>query len=408
MHRITLILLLALLLPDLYIYLVYIVRRTKNFAWRAAFWLPSAVLVVLYLYLIYLTGDNALAHHPQAIGRLAIAVMALAVPKILFMLCSLLGILCRGLGRCLSAALLHTPFRKPRAPFIVHRTPFTAAGLVLGVVSFVNVIYGATAGITRFQVKHVTYESERLPEGFDGYRIAQLSDIHIGSWQGRPEAVEKLVKLTNEQQADLIVFTGDLVNQQSHELDIFRPTLSRLQASDGVYSVLGNHDYGTYYRWKNSREEADNLQYLREQQQAMGWRLLDNSHVILHHRGDSIALIGVENDGEPPFPQHADLPRATEGTQGMFSILLSHNPTHWRREVLPESDIDLMLAGHTHAMQMTLFGRSLASLKYPEWSGMYREGSRALYVNIGIGYVGLPFRFSAWPEITVITLKKKK
>ncbi len=408
MHRITLILLLALLLPDLYIYLVYIVRRTKNFAWRAAFWLPSAVLVVLYLYLIYLTGDNALAHHPQAIGRLAIAVMALAVPKILFMLCSLLGILCRGLGRCLSAALLHTPFRKPRAPFIVHRTPFTAAGLVLGVVSFVNVIYGATAGITRFQVKHVTYESERLPEGFDGYRIAQLSDIHIGSWQGRPEAVEKLVKLTNEQQADLIVFTGDLVNQQSHELDSFRPTLSRLQAPDGVYSVLGNHDYGTYYRWKNSREEADNLQYLREQQQAMGWRLLDNSHAILHHRGDSIALIGVENDGEPPFPQHADLPRATEGTQGMFSILLSHNPTHWRREVLPESDIDLMLAGHTHAMQMTLFGRSLASLKYPEWSGMYREGSRALYVNIGIGYVGLPFRFGAWPEITVITLKKKK
>lgn len=408
MHRITLILLLALLLPDLYIYLVYIVRRTKNFAWRATFWLPSAVLVVLYLYLIYLTGDNALAHHPQAIGRLAIAVMALAVPKILFMLCSLLGILCRGLGRCLSAALLHTPFRKPRAPFIVHRTPFTAAGLVLGVVSFVNVIYGATAGITRFQVKHVTYESERLPEGFDGYRIAQLSDIHIGSWQGRPEAVEKLVKLTNEQQADLIVFTGDLVNQQSHELDIFRPTLSRLQAPDGVYSVLGNHDYGTYYRWKNSRQEADNLQYLREQQQAMGWRLLDNSHVILHHRGDSIALVGVENDGEPPFPQHADLPRATEGTQGMFSILLSHNPTHWRREVLPESDIDLMLAGHTHAMQMTLFGRSLASLKYPEWSGMYREGSRALYVNIGIGYVGLPFRFGAWPEITVITLKKKR
>lgn len=408
MHRITLILLLALLLPDLYIYLVYIVRRTKNFAWRAAFWLPSAVLVVLYLYLIYLTGDNALAHHPQAIGRLAIAVMALAVPKILFMLCSLLGILCRGLGRCLSAALLHTPFRKPRAPFIVHRTPFTAAGLVLGVVSFVNVIYGATAGITRFQVKHVTYESERLPEGFDGYRIAQLSDIHIGSWQGRPEAVEKLVKLTNEQQADLIVFTGDLVNQQSHELDSFRQILSRLQAPDGVYSVLGNHDYGTYYRWKNSRQEADNLQYLREQQQAMGWRLLDNSHVILHHRGDSIALIGVENDGEPPFPQHADLPRATEGTQGMFSILLSHNPTHWRREVLPESDIDLMLAGHTHAMQMTLFSRSLASLKYPEWSGMYREGSRALYVNIGIGYVGLPFRFGAWPEITVITLKKKK
>ena len=179
MHRITLILLLALLLPDLYIYLVYIVRRTKNFVRRAAYWLPSATLVLLYLYLIYLTGDNALAHHPQAIGRLAIAVMALAVPKILFMLCSLLGILCRGIGRCLSAVVLHTPFRKPRAPFIVHRAPFTILGLVLGIVSFVNVIYGATAGITRFEVKEVIYESDRLPEGFDGYRIAQLSDIHI-------------------------------------------------------------------------------------------------------------------------------------------------------------------------------------------------------------------------------------
>ena len=129
---------------------------------------------------------------------------------------------------------------------------------------------------------------------------------------------------------------------------------------------------------KNSREEADNLQYLRDTQRAMGWQLLDNSHVILHHHGDSIALIGVENDGEPPFPQHADLAQATEGTEEMFSILLSHNPTHWRREVLPESDIDLMLAGHTHAMQMTFFGRSLSSLKYPEWSGMYYEGPRAL------------------------------
>lgn len=408
MHRITLILLLSLLLPDLYIYLVYIVRQTKNFAWRAAYWLPSAVLVVLYMYLIYLTGDNAMAHHPQAIGHLAIAVMALAVPKILFMLCSLLGILCRGLGRSLSTVLLHTPFRQPKAPFTVRRAPFTLLGLVLGVVSFVNVIYGATAGITRFEVKEVTYESDRLPEGFNGYRIAQLSDIHIGSWQGRPEAVAQLVELTNRQKADLIVFTGDLVNQQSHELDSFRQTLSRLQAPDGVYSVLGNHDYGTYYHWKNSREEADNLQYLRDEQRAMGWQLLDNSHVVLHHRGDSIALVGVENDGEPPFPQHADLEQATRGTEDMFSILLSHNPTHWRREVLPESTIDLMLAGHTHAMQMTFFGRSLSSLKYPEWSGMYYEGPRALYVNVGIGYVGLPFRFGAWPEITVITLKKKR
>ena len=122
---------------------------------------------------------------------------------------------------------------------------------------------------------------------------------------------------------------------------------------------------------------------------------------------DSLALIGVENDGEPPFPQYADLPRAIQGTEGMFQILLSHNPTHWRREVLPTTDIPLMLAGHTHAMQAIVFGRSLAPLKYPEWQGMYYEGNRALYVNIGIGYVGLPFRLGAWPEITVLTLRKE-
>ena len=138
----------------------------------------------------------------------------------------------------------------------------------------------------------------------------------------------------------------------------------------------------------------------------MGWKMLNNSHVILHHQGDSIALIGVENDGEPPFSQFADLSKAKQGTDGMFKLLLSHNPTHWRREVLPQSDIDLMLAGHTHAMQGIFFGRSLAELKYPEWRGMYTEDGRSLYVNIGIGYVGLPFRFGAWPEITVITLKK--
>lgn len=140
----------------------------------------------------------------------------------------------------------------------------------------------------------------------------------------------------------------------------------------------------------------------------MGWKLLNNEHDILHHKGDSIALIGVENDGEPPFSQFANLPQAMQGTEGMFQILLSHNPTHWRREVLPLSDISLMLAGHTHAMQGILFGHSLAELIYPEWGGMYYEGKRALYVNIGIGYVGLPFRFGAWPEITVLKLVREK
>lgn len=404
MHRITLILILALLLPDMYIYLVYIVKKTRSIMWRSIYWLPTVVLAAIYVYYIYMTGDNALSRHPQGIGRLAVAVMLFAVPKTVFMLCSLLGILMRGISRLLSYLIFRSPFRQPRFPFVAHRLPYTLLGLVLGGICFVNILYGAVAGITRFEVKQVEYHSDKLPEGFDGYRILQLSDIHIGSWQGNPEAIRQLVNLTNGQKADLIVFTGDLVNQQSHELDDFTEILSQLHAPDGVYSILGNHDYGTYYRWRNPKEEAANLERLIGQQKEMGWKMLNNTHDILHHKGDSIALIGVENDGEPPFSQFADLPQAMQGTEGMFRILLSHNPTHWRREVLPDSDIELTLSGHTHAMQMEIFGHSLASLIYPEWSGMYYEGKRALYVNVGIGYVGLPFRFGAWPEITVIKL----
>ena len=251
MHRITLILILCLLLPDMYIYLVYIVKRTRNILWRSVYWFPTVVLVAIYVYYIYMTGDNALSRHPQGIGRLAVAVMLFAVPKTVFMLCSLLGILMRGISRLLSFIIFHTPFRNPRFPFVAHRLPYTLLGLVLGTVCFANILYGAIAGITRFEVKNVEYRSANIPKGFDGYRVLQLSDIHIGSWLGNPEAIRRLVTLVNEQQADLIVFTGDLVNQQSHELDDFKETLSQLHAPDGVYSILGNHDYGTYYRWHN-------------------------------------------------------------------------------------------------------------------------------------------------------------
>lgn len=390
MNRMTLLLVLFLLLPDLYIYFVHIVRSARRKALRLAYWLPSIALLLTYIYYMLLGGDNALSEHPQAIGRLVIGLMAFVIPKVLFILCSLVGVVAHGVVRACP------------------RTPFTGIGLLLGILCFVNVLYGHFAGITQFDVKEVDYHSAHLPKGFDGYRIVQISDIHIGSWKEDPAAVQRMVDLVNAQEADLIVFTGDLVNQQSHELDGFQSILSQLHAPDGVYSILGNHDYGTYYHWKNKEKETENLSYLLEQQKAMGWKLLKNEHAIIHHQGDSIALIGVENDGEPPFSQYADLPRAMQGTDGMFRILLSHNPTHWRREVLSASDIELMLAGHTHAFQMELFGYSPSALKYPEWSGMYREGEQSLYVNVGIGYVGMPFRFGAWPEITVFQLTNDK
>ena len=318
MHRITLILILFLLLPDMYIYLVYIVKKTRSVIRRSIYWLPTVVLVALYLYYIYMAGENALSRHPQSIGRLAVAVMLFAVPKTVFMLCSLLGILMRGISRFLSFAIFRTPFRNPRFPFVAHRLPYTLLGLILGTITFANILYGAIVGIKRFEVKDVEYHSTNLPKGFDGYRILQRSDIHIGSWQGNPEAIRQLVNLVNEQKADLIVFTGDLVNQQSHELDSFKEILSQLHAPGSVYSVLGNHDYGTYYRWHSRKEEVANLEYLIEQQKDMGWKMLNNDHTIIHHKSDSIALIGVENDGEPPFSQFADFPKAIQGTEARW------------------------------------------------------------------------------------------
>lgn len=384
MHRITILFILFLLIPDLYIYFLYIIRKTKNTWLRIGYWIPTILLVISYF--ILMSDENMMAHHPSAIGKLSICIFLFTVPKTLFIICSLIGL----------------PFH-----YLLRwrRSPFTAVGLALGIVGFFCILYGSLAGISKFEIKNVEFHHPNLPKAFDGYRMVQISDMHIGSWVDNKKPIRKLVELINEQNPDLIVFTGDLVNQRSVELNGFQEILSQLHAKDGVYSILGNHDYGTYYRWKNEKEQESNLDSLIRKEQAMGWKLLRNEYSILHHHGDSIALIGVENDGEPPFSQFADLKKASAGTEGMFRILLSHNPTHWRREVLPETDIELMLAGHTHAMQTILFGYSPASLRYHEWGGLYTtKEDRGLYVNIGIGYIGLPFRFGAWPEITVITL----
>lgn len=387
LQRLFIFLLIFLILPDIYLYLRFIIKLTSKLWLRLLYWLPSILLSSGLVYLVYFANDPLAEKHTQAIGWFSIFFFLFTAPKLILAFFTLLGV----------------PFHKwLRWP----RTPFICTGLTLGVLCIIVIIYGSFIGRTQFDVKEVTYTSPRLPQAFDGYRIVQLSDIHIGSWQGNTPAIQKLVNLVNEQHPDLIVFTGDLVNHRAVELEDFQKILAGLKAKNGVYSILGNHDYGPYFRWENKQKQAENLSDLIQREAAMGWKLLNNEHDILVQGNDSIALIGVENEGEPPFSQHGDLPKAMQGTEGMFQILLSHNPTHWRREVLPQSNVDLMLAGHTHGMQMKLGDYSPASYIYPEWCGMYLEGSRGLYVNLGIGYVGLPFRFGAWPEITVLTLRR--
>lgn len=301
---------------------------------------------------------------------------------------------------------------------------------------YISRIIGATGGITltalmwigagytrhHIMVTHEDFYSKKLPEAFNGYKIVQLSDLHVGTWGDDTTFLENIVDSVNSLNPDLIVFTGDIVNRESGELTPFTTVLSGLKAKDGVYSVMGNHDYGDYVEWKAPRDKQANLGRLKDYQKQMGWKMLDNESVFLHRDNDSILLIGVENWGEPPFPQYGNLHKALPATNNVgihqnddnYKILLSHNPEHWNREVSKKTNIDLTLSGHTHAMQAMIkigdWQWSPAKYRYEQWGGRFnRENDNGedteIYVNIGSGAVGMPARLmSAYPEITEITL----
>ena len=386
LQRIFFLLLFFMVLTDWYIYRYHIRKLARKNWLRVAYFIPSILLLIVLIILNF--KDNFGENENYIIGIYLIVYMALIIPKGLFMLCSFIGLAFKRVWK--------------RSTFIGN-----ILGLAIGLGGMFMVLYGTVSGWHRYQVKEVTFESADLPEAFNGYKIVQFSDLHIGTIAKYPKQVQRLVDIINQQKGDLIVFTGDLVNHRASELNGVEHILGQLRAPNGVYSVLGNHDYSPYFKWKSPREQAANLKELKQRQAQMGWTLLNNANTLIQRKDTCIALVGVENQGLPPFPEKGDLPKAIKGTEGLFKVLLSHDPTHWRREVLPDTDIQLTLSGHTHAMQFILFGFTPASWFFKENRGMYYETDRALYVNIGVGEVMLPFRFGAWPEITVITLQKK-
>ena len=289
-------------------------------------------------------------------------------------------------------------------------TVFNPIATIVAVVVFVVMWWAAVVNRISYQIKEVTIEFADLPKEFDGYKILQFSDFHVGTYGNDTAFVSEVVDVMNGLGADAIVFTGDIVNRRTDELLPFVEPLSRLHAPDGVYSILGNHDYGDYSTWKSPEEKADNLKLLRTLQKNMGWRLLDNSTAYLYSGGDSIALIGVENWGEPPFKTYGDLDKAyPEQSDSVFKILLTHNPMHWVNMIADNDsvNIDLALSGHTHAMQMQIGRWSPSKWRYPTWGGLYSDkgDNHKIYVNIGLGTVAIPARIGATPEITLITLK---
>lgn len=375
-----LIALLALLLPDLYLWLTF-VRGNVPLAWSLVWWIPTM------LALAALCAASAGYYADWLIKLFFVALLCIALPKLLFAVVSLAG---RGIG-------LFAPGVVPAA---------NIAGLLLAMIVCAACIYGFTRGWKRLEVRQTELGFRNLPAAFDGYRIVQISDLHVGTFGRDSRFLRKLTARVESLKPDVIVFTGDLVNTSPEELAPFMETLAQLHAPDGIFSVLGNHDYCTYRRYDTPGGAARSLDEVKRREAALGWELLADEHRTLRRGADSIFLIGVENVSRPPFPARGDLQRATEGIPAnAFRILLSHDPSHWRLEVLPETEIELTLSGHTHAMQLRICGLSPSAWSYPEWGGLYRAGERMLHVSTGAGGT-VPFRLGAWPEVNLLVMHR--
>lgn len=286
------------------------------------------------------------------------------------------------------------------------------AAIAFTVIPAAGFLYGILRGAYKFRVHNVKVPSKKLPQAFNGFKIVQLSDIHTGSFVNT-NALHKAFDMVMDLKPDLILFTGDLVNNVSSETNGFEEVYSKLKAPYGVFSVLGNHDYGDYVSWDSKDAKQANLEQLKQTQQQVGWRLLMNEHVPLEKDGEKIALLGIENwGGSMRFPRYGKMDEAHKGTDMYpFKILMSHDPSHWSVQVTKEyTDVDLTLSGHTHGMQ---FGIEIPGLKwspskyfYPQWAGLYKQDEQFLYVNRGLGFLGYPGRLGIWPEITLIELQK--
>ncbi len=393
---------LLLILPILILDILadwYICRGVWRRCTRGArFWRPvslwsSIVLGVGLLAAIAWPKKSASDYDLTGLMWFLYCYFSIYVPKYLFIIIDLLG----------------------KVPQLWHRRRikgFAHAGITVAVLTFGLMWWGALVNRYRIEVKEIEFADPSLPSSFEGLTIAQISDLHTGSYGSDTTYVAKVVETVNALHPDIIVFTGDIVNRRSKELKPFVSTLSRLNAPLGVYSVLGNHDYGDYYAWDSAADKEANMQELYRMQHDMGWTLMNNSAHTFHAGPDSLVLIGVENIGDPPFPIYGNLDKAYPGdlADPAFKILLSHNPAHWVDDIAgsPDKNIALTLSGHTHAMQMELFGLSPATFRYDTWGGMYADidSTRRLYVNIGIGEVGVPARIGATPEITLFTLRR--
>ena len=369
---------LLLLMPDIYI--------SRNFIHTPAifilYWLPT----IIAFYAIYALRKGS---SRRMLKTLFTIVLCLGVPKLIFAVTSFLG---------WPLAMAYPPLEDI----------FNVIGFVLLAISALAMLYGITLGWQWFRTDRKTIELIRLPNKFDGLKIVQISDLHLGTFGRRRAVCRKLLKAVNNEKPDIIVFTGDLVNNKASEVRPFVNILDSFKAKYGIFSVLGNHDYCIYGDFEDENELKKNILQIINTEKKFGWEVLINQNKAINIEGQEIYIIGVENNGKPPFPMRADLNKAMTGIpEHACKILLSHDPSHWREQVLRKTDIDLMLSGHTHGMQFSFLGFNPAVFVYREWGGIYKENNQILHVSLGVGG-NMAFRFGAWAEINVITLKTAK
>ena len=287
---------------------------------------------------------------------------------------------------------------------------FFIVGIFSGFLPFFTIIYGIFRTLYRFKIHRINIKIEKLPTNFEGLKIVHISDLHLGSFNYRYHILDRAIKLINHLEPDFIFFTGDLVNNCAWELKDWELVLKQLSAKKGKYSVLGNHDYGDYKQWDSEKLKQDNFKSIKKFYKKIDFKLLLNEADIIDNDGDKLSIVGVENWGNPPFKQYGDLNESLKNVKDIpFKILLSHDPSHWNKEVIQKTDITLTLSGHTHGMQagINLKNKKWSPIKYKykHWAGLYEHHQQYLYVNRGLGWLGFPGRLGMRPEITFIELE---
>lgn len=374
---------------------------TQNTLIRYAYW---GITILVYVCIIFLMLHfNKGDHHQYNIQWMISLVLIFLLPKILIVVFLLFDDISR-LFLFGYDYFTHSQKGYPERRKFLSILALGSAGIFSALV-----IDGIIFGKYRYKVRKLKLKIEGLPEAFKGYKVLQISDVHSGSFH-HPEKLEKVINLINEQNADLILFTGDMVNTYADEFEPFVELFGKIKSKDGKLSVLGNHDYGDYGEWLSQKEKDMNIPKLAQLEKMAGFDLLRNEHRVIEKDGQKLYIIGVENWGAPPFPQHGDLNKATKGIpKDAAKILMSHDPTHFDYVVKKHpSNVQLTLSGHTHGMQ---FGLDLKNIKwspveykYPKWMDLYESEGKYLYVNRGFGVLAYPGRVGIDPEITVFEL----